>query len=93
MNDRIVLKSELDSLKKNCEFCVDDLKMAIRSYRSNANELNSVISNLKKIYDTEGGKYKTKDIQNIDVLGDSFDEVLNWVDGININYATYTDEY
>lgn len=93
MSDRLVLKSELDSLKNNCNSCINDLKAAVKNYKDNANELNIVVSNLRRFYDTEGGKYKTKEIDNIDVLGDSLDGILYWADGISINYNTYTDEY
>ena len=90
MGSEIVSKGQLDILKKNCELCIIDLRKAIKDYCDNADEMSKVVENLKKFYDTEGGKYKVKEINNIDISGEHLKEIIKLVDSIDISYNVIT---
>ncbi len=93
MSDRFVSKNDLDHLKQSCDSSIFELREAIKKYCDNVEEINTVISNLRTFYNTTGGKYKIKEIENIDILGNSFNEIKGWIDQIDINYSTYIDKY
>ena len=86
MNNSVVSKFELDHLKNDCESYISDLRKVIKHYCDTANQLNDVINSLRRFYDTEGGRYKTEEIANIDISEDSFKAIIESVDSINISY-------
>ena len=83
---RTVEAYELEKLKKDCESCIIELIDSVNSYCDNASEVDSVIKVLKEFYNSEGGDYKIGEIENIDVLGDSMKGLVDWANGIKIDY-------
>lgn len=87
MGKSFVSELELNVLKRNCELEISNLKEMVKKYCDEANEIDSVITSLLKYYNTEGGKYKIREIDNIDLLNDSFKNLSFWADSININFS------
>ena len=80
-----VSESDLNTLKHNWELEVKNLRDLVKKYCNEASEIDAVITSLLKYYSTEGGRYKVREIGNIDLLGDSFKNLIAWADSINVN--------
>lgn len=87
-----VEETVLKSLEKKCQDEIEELKIAVKSYRKNSARIDSVISVLKKYYNTESGNITTNKIAKIDFSQDSFLRLLNNVANFNCNYNTYKED-
>ncbi len=81
-----VRKVELDTISKKIANLIDELDDAIAGYCDASEKMDSVISVLRKHYDTFGGKSFSNDISKIDFLGNSLEKVVDSAKSVSYSY-------